>query len=349
MSFDKPREPVFCGIGACDPYMRQDANAMSEHRFSTGRFVAKLSNSEIWIPANSEISLFGYGVGELLPRSAGYDWPFPADETMTDCMDGGSPTPNGMLFCTIGMSARIGTPYIPQSNRNRFPEWLDEACEKKLHAVMSESCSIEIAYGTIGLRYHLGSLIQRMGFGYPTGTAVEDEPVETVCGKTLRYFDRTFATCALQHDHAETQHRHGTIVWADEDAERLAERPEQPFEEPKAFSPFLIASMFGGPRATVKIRTGYSDLVIENRRAPVVDPDGVTSWSIALPIRVWLYGYPVVMPEIHCGLPTLTDEEIATVRRTLEAGSSVGTATDPAVDPSGEGLWPIPAADDELT
>lgn len=303
----KPNEPIFCGEGPMDPFLRNDANALTNLRFSTGRLVADLHDGEIVLTSESEMKLFGYGVEDLLPASTGYDTNMVADDALTNCNRGGELTQRGLAFFTVGMAARVGVPYLClPSGRERYPSWLDEVLERKIRTVVTDSCAVDITHGTIGQRFRLGSLVTTGAvFDYATGKPPESTAVVETCGNILRHASRTFATCALARGHEDLQHRHGTIIWTTEDAENLVAKPEQPFEIPKAFSPFLVASLLGTDedqrKAHVNIRTRRSDLIFDvpaNRR----------SGRIAIPIRVWLFGYPVALPMMSfCSIPSPVD------------------------------------------
>ncbi len=354
--FEKPQS-IYCGDGPCDPFLRCDKNALLPYRFSTGRLLASLDAgteyrcAELRIEADSLIKLFGYGMDESLPLAAGYDSSPMADDTMTNCLSGGAMAMQGMQFITTGMTVRIGNPYLcgPLGSGlriERYPSWIDESVERKLREILGTACSVELGIGTLGCRFNLGSLVTHGGvFDYGTGTEAKDDsmPIKKHCGKSLRHSNRIYATCALECDHTESQHRHGTIVWADEDAERLENAPEQPFDQPKAFSPFVVAAAFGHKAIpSVQIRTGRSDLLLEIPRAPILPR--IPAGGIAIPIRVWLFGHlTAAFDSMTCGLPSLSEDEILVVKRKLLTG---GTSTPEGIVVPAP-IWPTPTGEDE--
>lgn len=310
----------YCGPGACDPFMRHDANALYALRYSTGRIIASLDplTPGLRVVRRSEIELFNYGVGEQTPDSTGYVkdgyGSFDADETMTNCARGGAMAPSGQAFVIVGMAVRVGTPYLcglpSHGSPALYPSWLDEVSEK-IRSVLSEDCTAELAFGTMAMRYRLGSLVTHGAvFDFATGVGEPPPEVEKPCGQTLKHSGRVFATCALQAEHTEEQHCGGTILWTDEDAAQIESGREQPMFHPKTFSPFALMAISGyEDRAVVRIRTGRDDLVFEAK--PAVG-------RVAVPIRVWLFGRQIFVPDpITCGVPILTDEEVMVMKHAI--------------------------------
>lgn len=307
-----------CGPGVADPFLRQDINGLATSRFSTGRLLSQEiahSGADIRFSGRESAELFTYGVGEMVPPATGYADCRNGDASMTNCNMGGALVGRQQVFMTNGIAVQLGVPYIPGDGlTEHYPRWLGHY-EKQIREALAGSISMEMRHGNVGLRYRLGSLLSYGSvFGPVTGEAPPTPVCDHVCGAQLKHQGLTFATCALAVNHAEEKHRDGTIIWTGEGARELADRTPRG-SEPKAFSPFLMATVLDTgeySKPTVGLELGNAGLSFEN--SPVCptstcDSVGVMRRTrVAVPVRAWLFGHPAIMPEpMMCGVPATVD------------------------------------------
>ena len=258
-----------------DPF-QYDIAALDVSRVSSGQINAVMTeDGDVIVKANTRIDLFTYGMGEILPATAGFGTTkFRAHPEQTNCDKGGRFVEN-MGFVIIGLAARIGRPklYHPRSADDGYESWIDRF-QMTLREALMESGSIDLRYGDYGCRYTLGAVVQRPLMGGVWGPAIE-------------------LPDAKQKPAGEP-----------------SEKPE-PGEETesldRAFVPFRVPAMSdvnSTTHATVVVTTGEKNIRIESKelaatmhgpgpaREKYLDVDR----TISTPIRVWLFGFPVAIP-----------------------------------------------------
>lgn len=305
--------PVMCGHGIADPHLRQDINGLATSRFSTGRLVSEVlhySGADIHFTGRAQIELFTYGPGDKVPSNTGFEDGRCADHSMTNCHQGGALVGRSQVLMTTGIAVQLGQPYVPGEGLLEYhPSWLPHY---EIRGALTANLSIEMRHGNLGLLYRLGSLLSHgTSFGPMTGEPVPTPKVACGhhCGAQLKHEGMVFATCALEVDH-EKNHRDGTIIWTNDGALAMANRKAMP-NEPRCLSPFQMATVLGSEehyKPTVGLTLGNAGLVFENQPAVptrTCDSSGNPRLTrVAVPIRVWLFGHPTIVPEpIMCGLP----------------------------------------------
>lgn len=317
--FTPPGSPILCGNGIADPYLRQDINGLATSRFSMGRFLSREivhQGADIHFDGRTQIELFTYGVGESVLANTGFDDARNADASMTNCHQGGALVGRSQVLMTQGIAVQLGLPYVPEGMTQHYPSWLQRY---EIRGALTEHLSMEMRHGGTGLLYRLGSLLSYgTSFGPMTGDPLPKPKVACghVCGAQLKHQGMTFATCALEVDHEEV-HRDGTIIWTNDGAKELANRKAGP-NEPRCFSPFQMATALGTEehyKPTVNLVLGNAGVSFENTPAcptSVCDSSGVARRTrVAVPVRVWLFGYPAIVPDpVMCGIPSVIEDKV---------------------------------------
>lgn len=252
-------------------------HALDVTRHSTGLFRADpppgfsdFSTFSAVTLEGSEVTLFSYGAGEILPTEAGFFGEAGTVATKeTNCSRSGSLCDRGQGFVIAGLSARIGrvccyrrSGVLGTGWRSgySYPQCLD-AHDIRIREAVAEAVSVELHYEKEMLRYTLGSILSRPLMNSIYGPQVWLDGTED----------------PAQHD--------------SDAASEAFPQPAVKEDENKAFLPLRLAAISGGAPAdkvTVKLVLG-DRLTFESCSDPF--PLGV-----AVPVRVWLFGYTVPMP-----------------------------------------------------